>query len=378
MGKLKTIFNYYFSDNHNFLKFWNKNRENKNIPKDLRIIIDKFSASESFKFVSKYWNYLNIKNLKQIINDSGIENYANTVALNYFTFLSTSLEMEKDLLKSISDENYSSNQQIDKHHPGLGLEDSKNYNRIVLKLFALIKKLNLENKLKLISDKGFVGFNDPFLNLDSVKVTSDKLNSLLDYKKFEENFPGQKFNTILEIGAGSGRFTEVFLTFNNNCKYIICDIPPSIYINYIRQKKVFQNKKIKLCFDMKTNEEFLINLKENDIIFIFPHQIELLKKNNIDVVVAIDCIHEMDKKTIKYYFENINRFAKKIYFSVWDKTSVPLSSPFKFFQNRLNSNSRYDYQIPNEWEMISNTKLYFPNNSRGISYKIKHPTKEDH
>jgi len=371
MGKLKSIFNHYFSKNHNFLKFWNKNSENKNIPKDLRDIINKFTKSESFKYVSKYWNYLNIKNLKQIINDGGIENYANTVALNYFTFLSTNSEMEKDLLISISNENYTSNEEIHKLHPGLGIEDSKNYNKIVLKLFALIKKLNLLDNLKSISDKGFLGFNDPFLNLDTIKVTSDKLNSLLDYKKFEENFPNQKFKTILEIGAGSGRFTEVFLTFNDNSKYIICDIPPSIYINYIRQKKVFLNKKIKLCFDMKTNGEFMNNLKENDIIFVFPHQIELLKKNDIDVVVAIDCIHEMDKKTIKYYFENVNRFAKMIYFSVWEKTSVPLSSPFKFLQNKLNSESRNDYQIPNNWEMISNTKLYFPNNFKGISYKVK-------
>ena len=371
MSKLKTIFNYYFADNHNFIKFWNKNRENKNIPEDLRMVIDEFSKSQSSKFVSKYWNYINVKNLKQIINDRGIENYANTVALNYYTFLSTSLDMEKDLLESISGENHISNEEINKHHSGLGLENSKNYNKIVLKLFSLIKKLNLVDKLKSISDKGFLGFNDPFLTLDSIKVTSDKLNSLLDYKKFQESFPNQKFNTILEIGAGSGRFSEVFLTFNEGCKYIICDIPPSIYINYIRQKKVFSNKKIKFCFDIKTNKEFLINLKENDIIFIFPHQIELIENNNIDVVVAIDCIHEMEKKTIKYYFENINRFAKMIYFSVWNKTAVPLSGSFKFLSNRLDSNSRKDYQIPKEWKMISNTKLYFPNNFRGISYKIK-------
>jgi len=371
MSKLKTIFNYYFADNHNFIKFWNKNRENKNIPEDLRMVIDEFSKSQSSKFVSKYWNYINVKNLKQIINDRGIENYANTVALSYYTFLTTSLDMEKDLLESISGENYISSEEINKHHTGLGLENSKNYNKIVLKLFSLIKKLNLVDKLKSISDKGFLGFNDPFLTLDSIKVTSDKLNSLLDYKKFQESFPNQKFNTILEIGAGSGRFSEVFLTFNEGCKYIICDIPPAIYINYIRQKKVFSNKKIKFCFDIKTNKEFLINLKENDIIFIFPHQIELIENNNIDVVVAIDCIHEMDKKTIKYYFENINRFAKMIYFSVWNKTAVPLSGSFKFLSNRLDSNSRKDYQIPKEWKMISNTKLYFPNNFRGISYKIK-------
>ena len=53
MSKLKTIFNYYFADNHNFIKFWNKNRENKNIPEDLRMVIDEFSKSQSSKFVSK-------------------------------------------------------------------------------------------------------------------------------------------------------------------------------------------------------------------------------------------------------------------------------------------------------------------------------------
>tara|TARA_B100000586_G_C20061267_1_gene406376 strand:+ start:921 stop:1256 length:336 start_codon:yes stop_codon:yes gene_type:complete len=96
----------------------------------------------------------------------------------------------------------------------------------------------------------------------------------------------------------------------------------------------------------------------------------MLKKNLVDLVVAIDCIHEMDKSTIKYYFENINNLSKSIYFSVWKKTRVPRSSAFKFNSNYLQSSSREDYQIPKNWKLIDQSTLYFPENYDGICYKI--------
>tara|TARA_B100001250_G_scaffold383323_1_gene377174 strand:+ start:562 stop:1677 length:1116 start_codon:yes stop_codon:yes gene_type:complete len=371
MGKITKFFKYYFSDETNFKKFWNKNRSKKEIPDKLREIIDNFIKSSSYKMTSNYWKYLNIKNIKQIIYEGGIENYANTIALNYFTFFDTSLEMEEDLLNLISDQNINLNGKLFLQHPKLGIRESELYNRLVLKLFILINKLNLNNELKSLSDKGFLGFNDPYITVDSINITSDKLVSLLDYKKIKDIFHKEKINSVLEIGAGSGRFSETFINLNDNTKYIICDIPPAIYINYIRQKKVFNQKKIKLCFDVKTSVELNNHIKNNDILFIFPHQIKFLHESNIDLVIAIDCIHEMDKKTIKYYFENVDKFAQQLYFSVWRSTSVPYSSPFKYLMNKLDAENKDDYQIPDNWKLLNNSKLYFPNNYNGIAYKIK-------
>jgi putative sugar O-methyltransferase len=370
MGKIKSFFSYYFSKDQDLVGFWEKNKNHKEISKTLKKIFNLFLYSESYELCSNYWKYLNIKNLKQIMYEGGIKNYANTCALNYFTFLQTNLEMEKKNLESLSDLNVNIKGKIFRQNTQLGLKNSDDLNRLILKLYFLVVRLKLNSKLNKLGDKGFLEFNDHFLEINKKKITSDKLISLLDYQKIQENINLSKTKVVLEIGAGSGRFSQTFLTFHKKTKYIICDIPPSIYINYSRLKKIFYNKKIKLCFDCKNYESLSENLDKNDILFIFPHQIKMLKKNLVDLVVAIDCIHEMDKSTIKYYFENINNLSKFIYFSVWKKTRVPRSSAFEFNSNYLQSLSREDYQIPKNWKLIDQSTLYFPENYDGICYKI--------
>jgi len=95
MGKLREIFNYYFSNIYNLETFWKKNKNHKKIPEDLKKIFNSFLNSDSYQYCSNYWKYLNIRNLKQIMFQGGIKNYANNIALNYFTFLDTPLNMEK-------------------------------------------------------------------------------------------------------------------------------------------------------------------------------------------------------------------------------------------------------------------------------------------
>ena len=42
-------------------------------------------------------------------------------------------------------------------------------------------------------------------------------------------------------------------------------------------------------------------LLNNDILFIFPHQLSFFEKKTFDIFIAVGCLHEMDKKTIKRY-----------------------------------------------------------------------------
>ena len=368
MNKLQRIFNYYFFS-PNFKKFWKENRNNKNIHPELKNITDIFITSESFNLVSKFWEYLNIKNFKQIINEGGIENYANTIARNYFTYLHVDNYLISKTLDLVSDENFKIEGQIFKKHQSLDYDESFRYNALTLLLYANIKKLNLLNKLNQISDIGFCGFNDSYLVIDNVKVTTDKLISLLDYENILNSIPEKKFNIVLEIGAGSGRLSDIFMTFNKDCKYIVCDIPPAIFISYTRLKKVFKNKKIKILVDIDNTDKIEKSIIENDVLFIFPKQLSIIKNLSLDLIIAIDCIHEMDKFVIKYYFNEIDKLSKFFYFSVWDKTIVPFSAPLKSKMNRLYFEEN-DYPIPNNWKMIYKNNLIFPSNYISSAYKI--------
>ena len=111
-------------------------------------------------------------------------------------------------------------------------------------------------------------------------------------------------------------------------------------------------------------------INSNDISFIFPHQLEMLEKNFLDIIIAINCIHEMDKKTIQYYFNLFNNLTENFNLSIWNKTKVPYSKTFLKKKNRLDYN-KGDYQIPKNWDNFFRESLDFPSSFLSLGYKIK-------
>ena len=206
--------------------------------------------------------------------------------------------------------------------------------------------------------------------IDNINITTDKIVSLLDYEKIQKTFDFKKFKKILEIGPGSGRTCEAILSIEKNIKYILCDISPAIYLSYNRLKLAFPDKKISILIDLNDKLELEKQIENNDISFIFPHQLEILSKKSLDLILAIDCMHEMDKSTIQYYFELFNSITKNFYLSVWDNTDVPHSKNILNKKNTLNYSSG-DYKIPNNWKNILNEKIVFPANQISLGFEVE-------
>jgi putative sugar O-methyltransferase len=369
---------------HNFKNFWKKNKNSSLVKEELKKMIDFFITSESYKYVSNYWNYLNIQNMKQIFeNDNNINNFSTSIALNYYTFIDVTENQVYKTITNVENEIFSSKIHFFKKHKNLNYVQSMKYNFLTFLLFLNLIKINYYEKLKLLGDEGYVSFGDPYIEIEGIKVTSDKINSLFDYDKINRfcNLNHQKI--ILEIGAGSGRTSQSIMTFNSNCKYVICDIPPALYISYERLKKVFKNKKIGLLYDYQNNNQKVklmggggsseqdLNTQINhyDISFIMPHQLSYLNNRFFDLTIAIDCLHEMDKKTINKYINNINKISKLFYFSVWRKTNVPFSGIFNRFSNNLNYYSN-DYNLPKNFKKEFEEDLIFPSNFISSGYRI--------
>ena len=74
----------------------------------------------------------------------------------------------------------------------------------------------------------------------------------------------------------------------------------------------FPDKKISLLIDENDKIGLEKKIDDSDIAFIFPHQLEMLSKNGLDLILAIDCIHEIDKPTIQYYFK-FNKYPKSFF-----------------------------------------------------------------
>ena len=353
-----------------FGEYWKKIENSENIDDELKHITNSFIRSKSYKLVSNYWHVLNISNYKSL-SMFGPKKYGSTIARNYYTFT----EMHHDewfdeIVNNLKDSPYKiESAEAFKKQDGFSLKESVTYNYLCYLLFYSLKKTDSFQHIRKLNDKTYLGFNDPHIKIEDINITTDKIVSLLDYEKIQKAFEINKFKRVLEIGAGSGRTCEAILSIKKNFKYVLCDIAPAIYLSYKRLKLAFPDKIITLLIDINNNVELEEKIEKSDIIFIFPHQLELLSKKSIDLIMAIDCMHEMDKDTIQYYFKSFNHITKNFYLSIWDKTDVPYSKNILKKKNRLNYDSG-DYKIPQNWKNIFKEKIVFPSNQLSLGFKI--------
>ena len=219
--------------------------------------------------------------------------------------------------------------------------------------------------LNSLNDRGYLGYNDPYLTIDNIKVTHDKINSLIDFdiiKKIPTLHEKSSNNVrIIEIGAGSARTSETILTFYKNINYVICDIPLAIIIAYKRLKKSFPNKKISTLFDINDEKELKKSILENEISFIFPHQMSLIKDKFFDLTLAIDCLHEMKKIQVEWYFDQFDRLSKNLFFKCQNIQWAI------FEKNKYNIDN---YPVKNNWSKVIHKKCYIPNGYFQAIYKI--------
>ena len=120
----------------------------------------------------------------------------------------------------------------------------------------------------------------PSLMINNKEIVQDDLNSLLEFEQIDKllNNIQKRKNIILEVGAGSGRTAKTVLSIVDNVKYVIADIPPAINLCIDNLKKYFPNKNLATAFKLDNYEDLIKTLENNDILFIFHHQMKLFTK----------------------------------------------------------------------------------------------------
>jgi len=352
----------------NLLKFWSNLKIDK-IDNELKKIVDNYLSSESLKFSSKYWNKINISNLNQI-NNLGIEKFHTTLSNTYFAWNA----IDDNFINGLFD--FFKESEIDslntkillKKHENFTITQSLDYNLITFLLYQYLKKNNYLDDLKILESNNFMFESAPILNIDSLKLTQDKLHSLIEYIEIKKIINDQNLKlNYLEVGAGSGRTTETIIKLDKRVnKYVIADLPPALYVNYLRIKNTFKNLNVKMCENVNSNKDLQKLINENDVLFIFPHQIKYFSDNFFDISLAIDCLHEMEKKVINKYMDLFNLKSKYLYYKVWEESYVPYC-----FNHYLNASSKKDYFIKSNWKQVFNKRCICPSNYIEIAYKIK-------
>lgn len=318
---------------------------------------------------SKYWEALNRKNLDQLAT-GGIENFKRTIALNYFTWIvGKKDEQFRYLLRHTRLLDWPSILKGIFQYDPAWRDKRKRYAEFAvftLMLWNYAKRADAEGILKRIEEPEEGG---PFPIRSGRKLISQDLaNSVLEYYSMREHFrvPPDGKATICELGAGYGRNAYVFLHALPRCKYIIVDIPPALYVSQRYLAAVFRDRKIFGFRPFGDFKDVASEIDQADLIFLLPHQAEMLPGKSVDLFVNISSLHEMKPEQIGAYFELIDRLTRGYFYSKqWLVSRIPYDDI---------TISRSDYPVPGSWRELYSRKARVQESFFEAMYAIGEPS----
>ncbi len=356
----------------NLKKFWLKLNKNK-LPNELIVMTDLFIQSESYFWTSKFWRHCIINHYKYMSELQSSDDPLHSILrsdYSGFTFLDEfslddNLKKKENFLK-FKEKFLAKYPNIKKKkHEGLSELKSTEYNLALINLYEKIKNKNIYLNYDKIRKEIYEKYN-PSIEVDKNLISQHLLVSLLEYESVKSLTQEiKKPLKILELGAGYGRTANMILSLEPETKYVISDLPPSLYFSYKNLKEIFKDKKIKNCVSVKSSEEMKKQFDNNDILFVLPHQLNLFQKKVFDVTLSIGNLCEMEKSQIRNYmtiFENLSKF---LYFKVWEVSGLPYS-----FYQYYSVHKKNDYEIKDNWKEHFKKKCLMPDNIFELGYEF--------
>ena len=147
---------------------------------------------------------------------------------------------------------------------------------------------------------------------------------------------------------------------------MIADIPPTIFASMTNLKKHYPNLKIASALNLNNSNDLNHLIDENDVTFIFPHQLRQLGNKKFDLALMIGVSLEMEPRDIKRYMNFINTLSSNLYMKVFEFSGLPYSF-YKFYRHNVKS----DYFIHENWEELFNEVGTETDFMYHLGYKIK-------
>lgn len=129
-------------------------------------------------------------------------------------------------------------------------------------------------------------------------VSFDLAASLIETALILTNIDIEGTKSIKEIGGGYGRLAYILGKIFDKANYALYDIEPSIGLSMRYLTDVLPDRR---GFYFHTPDEL---------------------KGDCDLLIAMDCLHEMTRDQVDDYFEYADRHAKYFYYSCWNKTRI--------------------------------------------------------
>lgn len=345
-----------------FFSWWATFRSSDAIPTELRLMVDHYLSTADYRESSDYWNWLCRLNIEQIVTH-GLGNFRQTVAKNYFTWVGAGFDTTyaHNLVREAgTSEASAALAQIFCKHDLLTIDESVQYNLMTVLLYEYCCRVGGRDLLAHLDEPTFG--NPPAICLDGKQISQDMLNSLLEFMSVTKVLESATLRNVIEIGAGSGRTAYCFLGLIPGVRYVVVDIPPALFISQSYLTNQFPEQRA-FCFrPFESFEQVADEFAEARIAFLTPDQLPLLPGGGFDLFLAIDCLHEMKKSRVAYYFEQADRLANSIYFKCWESTEIPFD---KIVWNAA------DYPVKSTWNAEFKRPCKVPGGFFEALFKIK-------
>ena len=330
-----------------------------NIDPNLSLQLSNFILTVDFDLISKLWLKLICLHLERL-EVYGIKDFKMQIGRHYSSQTWNPKDQKfKQLVKK--SEHSIIVKDLMKMNKALTPEQCVTYNIATCLLYDLVKKIDSNSVLEKLTEPDFG--NPLSINCNDCFFSQPYLNAVLDYFSISEQINLDN-SRVLEIGGGGGNLLSVVYSLHSRCSYVIIDFPPALYLAQSYAKHIFQHKNIISYKDYKNSEELSSNILDADILFLMPHQINLLKEINFDLVLAIDVLYNLTKPELDQYFDIIDCISNNFYYkTLYDSTAQNI------YQDKT---YKYDeYPVRESWELLSGNTCYFPETHYEAFYRVK-------
>lgn len=316
----------------------------QDVPPELQEMLIAYKMHGEKKYTSDFWIRLNNLHINELLIN-GYNNFKHTIASYYFTPLLEPVTSEeitcqlRFLTNNLNEKEISYAKELIEKLPTPPFI-TKEFNTITILLWQYLKSQGFGEELVRLSEP--LEGSPPAINFEGRLISQDLANSLLEFDTVRKHTKQDSIRIILEIGAGYGRSAYVWLRLGGVQKYVIVDVPPALYISQRYLSNQFPEKKVFRYRDFKSFNEVKEEYNQADLVFLMPWQVEMLPKNSIDLVFAVDSLNEMNTDLTTFYFRIINKLSIRYFYmksgKEWESDGVAIK--------------REDWPIPKEWKKI--------------------------
>jgi putative sugar O-methyltransferase len=246
--------------------------------------------------------------------------------------------------------------------PYLELPDQASYRYFVLLLWAYARNLDASGYLDRLEEprEG----NPIVVEMDGRQVSSDLVNSVLEYYSIGEATDVSMCRRALEIGGGYGRSAYCILKLNPDIQYTFVDVPPALFLAQRYLSSVLGSKNV---FRVRHFDEFndvREDIERSSIVFLLPEQLRLLPERWFDLTINISSFGEMQKQMINQYFDEIERLTRGVFYTKQWKIS---KNPFDGLEVR-----EEDYPVKDHWQTLYQRDARVQTEFFEAAYQIGH------